>query len=41
MFEQIKKWYNMNLWTIGMVEMAVVKHVITEEECQQILNNQM
>ena len=37
MFERIKKWYNLGLWTEEMVQDAVEKGVITEEECNEIL----
>lgn len=38
MFEKIKKWYNQGLWTETMVRNAVVKHVLTAEEAELILN---
>ena len=37
MFEKIKKFYDMGLWTEEMVRDAVKKGVITEEECAEIL----
>ena len=37
MFEKIKKWYSMGLWTEEMVRNAVDKGVITEEEYNEIL----
>lgn len=37
MFEKIKKWYSMGLWTEEMVRNAVDKGVITEEEYDEIL----
>lgn len=37
MFERIKKWYSMGLWTEEMVRNAVDKGVITEEEYDEIL----
>ena len=37
MFERIKKWYSMGLWTEEMVQNAVDKGVITEEEYDEIL----
>lgn len=37
MFERIKKWYSMGLWTEEMVRNAVDKGVITEEEYNEIL----
>lgn len=38
MFEKIAKWYSQGLWTDEMVQNAVVKKVITEEEATQILS---
>ena len=38
MFERIKKWFSMNLWTEEMVMNAVNKGVITEDECAEILS---
>lgn len=38
MFEKIKKWYKMGLWTDIMVQNAVIKCVITEDEAVEILN---
>lgn len=40
MFEKIKKWYCMGLWTAEQVEKAVEKGVITEEQAAVILNNE-
>lgn len=37
MFERIKKWHSMGLWTEEMVKNAVDKGVITEEQCNEIL----
>lgn len=37
MYEKIKKWYEMKLWTAEMVQHAVAKGVITEEQCDEIL----
>ena len=37
MFERIKKWYNLGLWTEEMVRNAVDKGVITEEQYNEIL----
>lgn len=37
MFEKIKKFYSMGLWTEAMVRNAVTKNVITEDECNEIL----
>lgn len=36
MFERIKKWYSMGLWTEEMVRNAIVKNIITEEEFLEI-----
>lgn len=38
MFEKIKKFYDMGLWTEAMVKNAVIKGVITPEECDEIIN---
>lgn len=38
MFEKIKNFYNLNLWTEKMVKNAVSKGVITEEEYYLIIN---
>ena len=37
MFEKIKKWYYMGLWSAEQVEKAVEKGVITEEQAAEIL----
>ena len=37
MFEKIMKWYNQGLWTEKMVNNAVIKNVITEEQAKEIL----
>ena len=37
MFEKIKRFYKLGLWTEDMVNNAVVKKVITEEEAIEIL----
>ena len=36
MFEKIKRWYHMGLWTAEMVQTAVAKNVITEAEAAEI-----
>lgn len=36
MFEKIKKWYELGLWTETMVENAVTKRVITQDEADSI-----
>lgn len=38
MFEKIKKWYRMGLWTEAMVRNAVKKGIITEAQAEEILN---
>lgn len=37
MFEKIKKWYGLGLWSADMVRNAVKKGVLTEEEAEIIL----
>lgn len=37
MFEKIKRWYEMGLWTADMVLKAVEKGVITPEQAEEIL----
>lgn len=37
MYEKIKRWYILNLWTEDMVLNAVVKNVITEAEALDII----
>ena len=37
MFERIKKWYKQGLWTVDMVQNAVTKGVITEEQAAEII----
>lgn len=37
MFEKIKKWYKQGLWTEAMVQNAVEKGVLAEEEAAEIL----
>lgn len=38
MYEKIKKWYRMGLWTEAMVRNAVKKGIITEAQAEEILN---
>ena len=38
MFEKIKKWYKMGLWTELMVRQTLEKKVLTEEQVAEILN---
>ena len=37
MFEKIKKWYAMGLWTEAQVQKAVEKNVLTAEKAAEIL----
>lgn len=37
MFENIKKWYAMGLWSAAMVRQAVVKGIITEAQYKEIV----
>ncbi len=37
MFEKIKKWYILGLWTGAMVQMAAEKNLLTGEEVTRIL----
>lgn len=39
MFEKIKKFYDLGLWTEAMVAEAVEKGVITSEEYKEIIGN--
>ena len=38
MFEKIKKWYYMGLWSAEQVQKAAEKGVITEQQTVEILN---
>ena len=38
MFDKIRKFFNMGLWTADMVKTAFEKGIITEEEKERILN---
>ena len=38
MYEKIRKWYNMGLWTADMVRNAAKKGVITAEQAEEIIN---
>lgn len=40
MFDKIKKFYNMGLWTAAMVKTAVEKGVITNKECAEIFGTE-
>ena len=37
MKDKIAKWYKMGLWTLKMVNDAVTKGIITEEQASEIL----
>lgn len=37
MYNKIKKWYAMGLWTAEMVQQAADKGVITQEQANEIL----
>lgn len=39
MFEKIKLWYKQGLWNDAMVQNAVIKKIITEEQANDIMNN--
>jgi hypothetical protein len=39
MFDKIKKWYEMGLWTEAMVMNAIEKGVLTPEQANEILNS--
>lgn len=41
MFEKIKKWYYMGLWSAEQVEKAVEKGVITAEQAAEILSEEV
>lgn len=38
MFEKIKRWYEMGLWTADMVLKAVEKGIITQDQAEEILS---
>ena len=38
MYEKIKRWYKQGLWTKAMVQNAVTKGKLTEEEATEILS---
>lgn len=40
MLEKIKKFYKLGLWTEKMINDAVSKGVITQEEAKNIINNE-
>lgn len=39
MKEKIAKWYAQNLWTATMVQNAVIKNILTQEEANEIMNS--
>ena len=41
MFEKIKKWYKQGLWTEQMVLNAFYKGVLTEEQTNEILEQEV
>lgn len=41
MYEKIKKWYAQGLWTEAMVQNAVKKGILTEEEAKEILSTEV
>ena len=40
MFERIKKWYKLGLWTRAMVANAVTKNIITAEDYAEIIGEE-
>ncbi|MBE5925587.1 MAG: XkdX family protein [Lachnospiraceae bacterium] len=38
MKEKIIKWYKLGLWTKEMVQNAVLKNILTQEEAEEIIN---
>ena len=38
MYEKIKRWYTLGLWTAEMVENAVEKGIITADEAAEIMS---
>ena len=40
MYNKIKKWYEMNLWTAEMVQQAAEKGVITQEQAEEIIKGE-
>ena len=41
MYEKIKRWYIQGLWTVAMVNAAVSKGVISQEQAEDILQEDM
>lgn len=40
MFEKIKKWYDLGLWTKQMVECAAAKTLLTQAQLEQIIGSE-
>ncbi len=36
-FENIKSWYDHNIWTAQMVQVAVTMNVLTQEQANEII----
>jgi hypothetical protein len=41
MFERIKKWYKQGLWSADMVQKAVEKDILTEDQAKEILSQEV
>lgn len=41
MFERIKKWYKQGLWSADMVQKAVEKGILTEDQTKEILSQEV
>ena len=41
MYEKIKKWYYMGLWSAEQVQQAADKGVITQEQANEILSQEV
>lgn len=41
MFEKIKNWYRLGLWTRTNVYNAVLKNIITEDQKEEILSQEV
>lgn len=39
MYEKIKKWYEMGLWTAEMVQNSVIKGILTQAQADEIINS--
>ena len=40
MFDRIKKWYKQGLWTVEMVQNAVKKGILNEDQANNILTKE-